>query len=139
MLLKSKEKLVDIGKRLLDQDDRCTAHPIFQVRGLRRIYGFDPQFAENLVWVDPDNGYEECEPPKDKESNKVETGFEDRWEVITCAFSEKACVDFLEANRHRYTCYTDFDIYVDSLYRNPEMIAIREVLIELAQNHIPLI
>lgn len=134
--LDSESILAEIGGEILKQDNRCTAYPIFQVRGKRRIYGMDPDYADNPVWIDLENECEETDPPEDEDStNLVKTGYVEIWEVITCAFTEKACLDYIERNRHRHSSYVELGVYEDSLYRNPEMIAIYNALISIAKEH----
>jgi len=123
--------LAAIGERLRTQDNRCTAHPAFQVRGLRRIYGMDPDYADDTVWLD--DGIE-VDPPDDPENPGdffIKTGYRDHWEVIMVAFSEQACLDFIEHNGYRYGVYQELEVYADSFYRCPEMLAIREALMAL--------
>jgi hypothetical protein len=51
--------LREIGERLRTQDNRCTADPFFQVRVRRRIYGMDPQWMDDPVWIDTEDGARE--------------------------------------------------------------------------------
>jgi hypothetical protein len=128
--------LVKIGEEILKQDNRCTAYPIFQVRGKRRIYGMDPDYTDNPVWVDLENECEEVDPPDDENNTSLlKTGYVEIWEVITCAFTEKACLEYIEKNKHRHSSYVKLDVYADSLYRNPEMIAIYDALTGFAKEH----
>ena len=126
--------LAAIGERLRTQDNRCKAHPAFQVRGLRRIYGMDPDYATDTVWLEHGADCIEVDPPADPENPGdflIKTGYEDHWEVIMIAFSEQACLDFIEHNGHRHGVYQELEVYADSFYRCPEMLAIREALMAL--------
>jgi hypothetical protein len=128
------DELRQIGHRLRTQDNRCTADPIFQVRGLRRIYGMDTAHADTTVWIDTEGEPIEVEPPADPEKPGdfvINTAYQDHWEVIMTAFSEQACLDYIERNGHRHNSYQKLDIYADSLYRCPEMITIRNWLMAL--------
>jgi hypothetical protein len=132
--------LAAIGERLRTQDNRCTAHPAFQVRGLRRIYGMDPDYATDTVWLDNGADCIEAEPPDDPENPGdffIKTGYQDHWEVIMVAFSEQACLDFIEHNGHRCGAYRELEVYADSFYRCPEMLAIREALMALPKESTP--
>ena len=132
--------LAAIGERLRTQDNRCTAHPAFQVRGLRRIYGMDPDYATDTVWLDNGADCIEVEPPDDPENPGdffIKTGYQDHWEVIMVAFSEQACLDFIEHNGHRYGAYRELEVYADSFYLCPEMLAIREALMALPRESTP--
>jgi hypothetical protein len=129
-----------IGERLRTQDNRCTAHPAFQVRGLRRIYGMDPDYATDTVWLDNGADCIEVELPDDPENPGdffIKTGYQDHWEVIMVAFSEQACLDFIEHNGHRCGAYRELEVYADSFYRCPEMLAIREALMALPRESTP--
>ena len=123
--------LAAIGERLRTQDNRCTAHPAFQVRGLRRIYGMDLDYADESVWIDNGSDCIEIDPPEDPENPGdfiIKTGYQDHWEIIMVAFSEQACLDYIKHNGHRHGVYRELEVYADSFYRCPEMLAIREAL-----------
>lgn len=125
--------LIELSNRIKTQDNRCTAYPIFQVRGLRRIYGIDADFTDSHVWLD-EEGYE-IEGPVDEENppeGAVKTGYMETWQVIQEFFSEESALEFQARNAHRHSHYVRTDVYVDSLYRNPEMIAVRDHLINLS-------
>jgi hypothetical protein len=130
------KELLEIGKRLREQDNRCTADPIFQVRGKRRIYGIDPDYGEdNYVWINTDD-CEEMEPPADEDNppkwaRKVYFTLVD--EVLMVALTEEGCKEHLRLNGHNYKGYDGVRIYADSLRRCPEMIALREFLISLPE------
>jgi hypothetical protein len=124
--------LAAIGERIRTQDNRCTTDPIFQVRGLRRIYGMDPQWTDNLLWIDIEDGAHEVDPPSDSENPGdfiIQTGYVDVWEVLMVAFTEEGCKEHLRLNGHNYRRYEKVEIYADSLNRCPEMQSIRSWLI----------
>lgn len=130
-------ELLEIGRRLRTQDNRITADPIFLVRGLERVYGMDPEYGEdNYTWVSTDD-CELCEPPED-EDNPPE-GIEkvyyiEKWVTLKMAFTEEGCREHLRINGHNYRrVYQKVDIYADSLWRMPEMIAIRNFLMSLPE------
>ena len=132
--------LAAIGERLRTQDNRCTAHPAFQVRGLRRIYGMDLDYADEPVWIDNGSDCIEVDPPEDPENPGdfiIKTGYQDHWEIIMVAFSEQACLDYIKHNGHRHGVYRELEVYADSFYRCPEMLAIREALIALPGESAP--
>ena len=127
-------ELREIGHRLRTQDNRCTAHPIFQVRGLRRHYGMDPRYTDYTVWIHTEDGAHEVDPPEDPGNPGefiIETGYLDVWEVLMVAFTEQGCKDHLRLNGHNYRRYREVEIYADTLNRCPEMIAIRNALLAL--------
>ena len=129
------DELREIGHRLRTQDNRCTADPIFQVRGLRRYYGLDPQWTDDAVWIDTEDGAQEVDPPEDPDSPGdfiIKTGYLDIWEVLMVAFTEEGCKEHLRLNGHNYRrLYQKVDIYASYLNRCPEMIAIRNALMAL--------
>lgn len=132
--------LAAIGERLRTQDNRCTAHPAFQVRGLRRIYGMDLDYADEPVWIDNGSDCIEVDPPEDPENPGdfiIKTGYQDHWEIIMVAFSEQACLDYIKHNGHRHGVYRELEVYADSFYRCPEMLAIREALMALPGESAP--
>ena len=132
--------LAAIGERLRTQDNRCTAHPAFQVRGLRRIYGMDLDYADEPVWIDNGSDCIEVDPPEDPENPGdfiIKTGYQDHWEIIMVAFSEQACLDYIKHNGHRHGVYRELEVYADSFYRCPEMLAIREALMALPGENTP--
>jgi hypothetical protein len=128
------EGLRQIGHQLRTQDNRCTANPIFQVRGKERIYGLDSIASDEIVWMDdewnpvdiPENADPE-EPPHGLTVARYTT----RWKVLMVAFTEQGCKEHLRLNGHNYRIFDEVGIYVDSLNRCPEMIAIREFLLGL--------
>lgn len=127
-------ELCAIGERLRTQDSRGTAAPIFQVRGKRRIYGMDPIYTTDVVWIDTEEGAREVPAPADPENPGdfvIQTGYCEVWEVLMVAFTEEGIKRHLELNGHNYRHYQEVQIYADSLWRCPEMIAIREALMNL--------
>jgi hypothetical protein len=127
-------ELRQIGDRLRNQDNRCTADPIFQVRGKERIYGLDSSASDEAVWKDDE--WNTVEIPDDADPGEPPRGltvvrYTTRWKVLMVAFTEEACQEHLRLNGHNYQIFDEIDIYVDSLNRCPEMITIREFLMAL--------
>jgi hypothetical protein len=132
MAEENNNSLAAIGERIRTQDNRLTANPIFLVRGLRRVYGMDPQWTDDLVWIDTSDGVREVDPPDDPDSPGdfiIQTGYVDAWEVLMVAFTEEGCKEHLRLNGHNYCHYKKVEIYADSLHRCPEMQSIRRWLI----------
>jgi hypothetical protein len=128
------EELRQIGDRLRNQDNRCTANPIFQVRGKERIYGLDLSASDEAVWMDDE--WNPVDIPEDADPEEPPHGltvarYTTRWKVLMVAFTEQGCIEHLRLNGHNYRMFDEVGIYVDSLNRCPEMIAIREFLIGL--------
>lgn len=127
------EQLKITAENLRTQDNRCTQDPMFCVRGRRRIYGMDPQYSDNLVWIDVSDGTQQVDPPKDEDNppdGYEKTGYVDVWETLSVCFTEAGCKEHLRLNGHNYSRYEEVDIYAESFRRNPEMLAIRELLME---------
>lgn len=145
--LNIKETLGKISAAMKGQDNWGTAHPIFIVQQRCRIYGIDPQWTDDIVWVcdgsemsedDPDlpkviAEYEELGDLSPKYENWVRTGYKDTWDFIQPFFSERAAAEYIAANRHNLK---DPRIYVDSAYRNPEWQAIEAVLLSLIEKEV---
>ena len=128
------DELRQIGHRLRTQDNRCTADPIFQVRGKERIYGLDRSLIAQAVWKDDE--WNTVEIPEDADPDEPPRGltvvrYITIWRVLMVAFTEEGCKEHLRLNGHNYRHFDEVDIYADSLNRCPEMIAIREFLMKL--------
>ena len=127
--------LRSIGAQIRTQDNCCTVDPIFQVRGLRRIYGMDPQYGgDDFEWILTMDDFMVTDPPENED--EPPEGTEKLYyitveEVLCSCFTRAGCEEHLRRNRHNYSRYDRVWIYVDSLWRNPEMIAIRNALIAL--------
>lgn len=133
------DKLKSIGELLRTQDNRCTSDPFFLVQESRRFYGVDTDYSDKEVWLHIDGDEvtdeKEIEALEENERNDVKNpdhykvGYLDRWEYVTGCFTEQACKDYIATNSHRHK--GELRIYADSLYRNPEMIAVRNALLAL--------
>lgn len=134
-------ELLEIGKRLLTQDNRITADPMFCVQIKRRDVGYDPNYSHKMCWH---NSEEETTIYDDDEDFKEapegdgwdEFGYVDRWETVMVAFTEVGCEDYLRSNGHndRSRAHNgEVRIYVESFYRCYEMKLIRETLMRLAK------
>lgn len=84
----------------------------------------DNDYCEETDWLDDEGNLV-------GEGEGVEVGYIDIWEVISCFFTEKGAEKYLQENSHRFSHYIKTDIYVDTLYRNTEMIAVREFLLSI--------
>lgn len=122
--------------RLHTQDNRITAHPLFVVYQKRRIYGIDPRWSDDkIAWLDRDENEEVSaeEAAKQEETYRgagiqagyTRTGFVDFDDFVTACFTEQAAKDYIEANAHNLN---KPHVFANSLYRNKEMIAIRDAM-----------
>lgn len=125
----------EIGERIRTQDNRMTADPLFVVFEKKRIHGMDPSYADATVWVHCDGDEASEEEAKTLEAKYQETatepedwtrtGYVDVDVFCTACFTLKGCEDYLLVNRHNLK---DPHIYVETLYRNEEMIGVRNWL-----------
>lgn len=155
------EILHEMASRILAQDNLATADPVFMVQQRRRVYGFDPVFDDggHTVWLN-DEGHEvpqdELETMWKEDSdidlttgstpntttlgnwldaragdfNLTETAYQDFWDNVQPFFTKIGADQYIQANAHRMT---DPRVYVESAYRNPEWLAIRALLQQLAK------
>lgn len=131
------EKLLEIARRMKNQDTQCTAHPVYVVQERRRVYGIDPQWTDDIVWLydgeEIDDSDEDLikakryyeEHLEEPEPEWTRTGYIDRWEFVQLFFSREAADDYIRSNKHRLK---DPHVYVDSAYRNYELQDIIEIL-----------
>lgn len=101
----------EIAREINTQDNRITNEPLFCVFEKERIYGIDPRFSDG-------DGYE-----MDDEGEKVH--YIERDKFVNAHFTEKAAKHHIRINGHNLN--QPF-IFVTSLWRCPEMIAIRHAL-----------
>lgn len=138
------EKLVEIGKLLLTQDNRCTQNPMFCVQILRADAGYHDGYAEEFCWWNleqctcqydtPPEGWDEYD--SDTHNGWERFGYKTRWETVMTSFTEAGCEEYLTLDGHN--CRTrahkgQVRIYAESWNRCPEMLDIRETLMELAK------
>jgi hypothetical protein len=127
----------EMAERLKTQDNACTAEPIFVVQQRKRIYGVDPNYTEQIVWLDDESfeadketaqrleeGYEES---GDEPSNWRRVGYTDEWEFVTVCLTRKGAENFIKSQAHNLK---EPRIYVDSGHRNPEWKALRKYFME---------
>ncbi|WP_395454669.1 hypothetical protein ACHMW5_13415 [Azospirillum melinis] len=129
-----------IGERVAGQDNHCTAEPLFVVFQKHRIYGINLEYEPDFVWVDTEGDFCEADDRQHRILERMEERGRDtgRWErlgyvdtdrFVTACFTEAAAQAFIDARRHNLN--KPF-IYVESLYRNHEMIAVRHSLLGAA-------
>ena len=132
------EELDELRLRLLTQDNRMTAHPIFVVFEKRRICGLDSDYSDDYFWRTSDGvdvaDAEEAAAldlirwPNEKMINGVmfeKVYYLEVNRFVTVCFTQKGAEAYLSNNGHNLR--NPF-IYVDSLYRNREMIELRNHL-----------
>ena len=137
------DELTALREELRTQDNAITADPLFVVYDKQRIYGLDIDHAEHYCWLYPDRGDGRSEGADSKivaRLNHLESlgkepaiagveytriGYVDVDRFITCCLTRKAATEFISANSHRLR--KPF-VYVASLDRNAEMIALRNLV-----------
>lgn len=130
--------VAEIAQRLVEQDTRATDAPIFIVEEKHRVYGFDPAYTDDIVWIDTANDCVEAdaeeharlEAAEDEPDGWTRTGYRDEWRFVTACFTEAGCEDYIARNKHRHR--GDLRIYAAGSYRNDEWRAVRDLLISLA-------
>ena len=128
--------LPEISSNLKTQDNRITAEPIFLLQIKKRDIGYDWAYSDNWCWVDSGNEDIIYSDDKDFKSEPEgeeydQFGYIDRWETVTMCFTEAGCHRYMEINGHNVKSAAfrgEWRIYVDTLYRNEEMIEIRKFL-----------
>ena len=144
---------IDVLKKsaqsILTQDNAATANPAYCVKDKKRAYGFDGTTTNDYVWYsrDDDSEYDNTddmykaldtiadEINEDEivlNGNTYERSYYELEEsTVTTCFTREQAQRYIDENRHNLK--NPF-IYVESFNRNPEMIAVRELLICLAEN-----
>jgi hypothetical protein len=136
--------LVKLKHELNTQDNRITANPIFLVQEETKEIGHeefgctDGYDIVEQVTGDYSTYETKCEAYRDllemghgKEDIRdevVEVPYRIRWETIQCCFTEKGAQSFIDIDKHNHK---KLRIYVDGLYRNKEMITLRNLLFNL--------
>lgn len=133
-------KIQSIGAQIAaDPKNHATEHPLFVVFEWERIYGAND--AEDHEWRSEDwTDAADRETARSLDEQYAETGEEpagwhrclytERRRFITACLTRDGAERFIAANSHRYN---GAHVYVESLYRNEEMIAIRQHLMDAAR------
>ena len=136
-----------IKERLQTQDNRITQDPLFVVQEEKIIVGIDTNFNYDGMcfqrmedeWetiFDTDDEYEDfdknfwtVDPDWAHDGEKGEpTGYTKEWVAVSYFFTEGAADAYIENQRHNH--HGKLRTYAESLYRNPEMKAVRALLLE---------
>lgn len=134
------EALERVGELIRTQDNRATQAPIFAVQQRKRIYGMDPDYTDDIAWIDSANDYDEADERTARRLEAIHrstgkerdgwtrTGYRDEWEFVTACFTEAGCAEFIRINGHNLT---DPRIYAYGSWRNAEWNAVRDHLAAL--------
>jgi hypothetical protein len=143
--------LKQMAENLRSQDNACTANPIFVVQQRRRVYGFDPGYSNNVVYMH-DEGFEVSEEERQEEygealaeadededfpdfedwceENYTLTAYQDFWDNVQPFFTRAGAEEYVRINGHNLK---DPRVYVDSAFRNAEWQAVRELLMSMVK------
>lgn len=135
----------EIGKAILaDPYKHATQDPLFCVQELVRQFGYDPDYGCETMFVCQDE--EDCREADAEETERFaklldecedlpdgwrRVGYRDKWETVQVFFTEQSALGYIEENKHRHV--GALRVYVESLYRNKEMQAVRQLLIDAAK------
>lgn len=141
-----KEDIAAISTGIRTQDDQFTANPVYLVQSRLRLYGFDASWRDfETVWLHQDHFEADAEEAGSLEARYQgdgadggeteigcysRVGYMDVWETVTCCFTQAGADRYIAENRHNMT---DARVYVDTLNRNSEMLAIRSYLMSLTK------
>lgn len=128
----------EIGERLRTQDNRITADPMFLVQELKRHYGIDTDYSDDIAWRSAE--YDEVSPAKSKKleakyragcsvpNEYTRTAYRDEWTYVMCFFTEAAADFYIKTKSHHHN--GKLRTYAGSAHDNPEWKAIRKLLME---------
>lgn len=135
------EQLAALREELRTQDNACTAEPMFVVFLEERVYGVSPDYpTDGYTWIGEDDSTVTADEDEAKvlekllnEDRELSIGgvtFKRSWYKIvpcfaTACFTRKGAEEYITRHCHRLT---NPDIYVESMYRNAEMTALRNHL-----------
>jgi hypothetical protein len=131
-----KERMIEIGKGIITQNNRITDAPLFGVERLRRDYGYNHEYADEYSWFDTDNEHDEASDLMAERLDSLEAGdrdwkgwkkiyYKERWEFVMACFTEQGCKDYLEIDGHNLG---KTRIYAYGSHRNTEYRQVREYL-----------
>lgn len=120
-LFSDREEIFDmdfeqIANRIRTQDNRGTSDPLFCVYEHERIYGVDPEYHHDVEIVNIWN---------DEGDIMTRVAYIERKTFVNAHFTQSSAQKYIDENSHNLT--KPF-VYVSSMYRCPEMIAIRKWL-----------
>ena len=129
------------GQRLLSEDNRLTADPLFCVFEKEEVVCAEGYNHDRIVWVDGDgeeasdtttrrlDALHRCHRDPPEKWRRAAVRYEHRF--VTACFTEQGCNDFLSVQGHNLR--QPF-IYTSTLFRNQEMKDFRAAMMELATN-----
>jgi hypothetical protein len=132
------DAVLNVIELLHSQNNRITDQPLFIVQEKKRIYGIDPDWGGDVVWLhDGDElSKEDAEIMEAKfwdgeevDGNYTRTSFYEYWDFVTACFTENGCNSYIRRNKHNHR--GELRVYADGSYRNQEYRDIRNFLMSL--------
>ena len=137
-LLEMRQFLEQLSTELNSQDNMITAHPLYCVFQVERIYGMDKSLDIDRVFVDEEcielsrqdlmDAFDLTErqiEDGDLPDTITETGYVDRPRFVNAHLTLEAANKYIRENNHNLNRPY---VYVASMNRCPEMIQLRELL-----------
>lgn len=160
-LLTPTEEILEIGERLAadeNKNDHFTAEPMFCLQILIRDVGFDTVFNDTKCWFNPEKMETVYDDDDEVVRHEVDGwlldesggvtyleeedtgwdgpyGYQDRWEAVMVAFTEKGLEDYMRADGHNVRARAfrgKTRVFVESFNRCREMTEIRKHLMQLS-------
>ena len=134
------EQLAALRTELRTQDNKFTADPLFVVFEEHRVYGVGPEYTDDFEWLQEDDHSIAADSDEVKILERlradgrplsiggfdfVRIGYKAVRKFATACLTRQGAEDYIACNGHNLI--NPF-IYVESLYRNAEMIALRNHL-----------
>ena len=146
------DALLEISRKLHNQNNRITSHPIFQVRKLREVYNVEHDDSQGWVWLDDRNhlvtdadliaaldrgveedGFDFGYSVTDTENDVTYRRSYFRTKEVTVEgatfFTQDAADAYIKANQKRHD--EKLYVFVESGWRNPEWQQVRDFLLSL--------
>lgn len=130
--------LLQLKHELETQDNRCTGDPYFVVQERKPIYGVDPEYGGERVWVDSEGEADEEEAAKLEETfdetleepdGYTRTGVIRQWVTVQSFLTSKGATSYIETQSHRHS--GELRVYGESAHRNVEVKSLRQAILAL--------
>ena len=119
----NKEGLKELQHEMNTQDNLATSHPLYCVFEKERVYGMDSDYSDKYILLDSDGEeFDENDPEAEGESFK-KVHYIEHSRFRNAHFTRKAAELYINQNAYNLT---EPFVYIMSLYRCHEMIAIQE-------------
>ena len=129
MITQLPDSIIDLAKRIQNQNNYHTQYPAYCVQEKHRIYGMDPMWGQDMVYmnIDGDGVWEEVDDPEEDDLEELEEiYYMDRWNTVQTFLTEEGAKDYMETKKHRHS--GELRLYVESWHNCWEMIDLYEWL-----------